>query len=178
MNSPTAKRPFAAHLHHLALNSSNPVALAQFHARAMGLQLRETADGLLGLAEGRRIFFVEGEPKSLAYAGFAVADQMELVLLETRLTASRWPFEIARDGNVFFEPGAIELSDPDGNHLFFGLPRKAQDEPASRLTTLLMKQARYGRPFFVAVRSITVSQFSKPRTIVLIIIAMRSAIGG
>jgi catechol 2,3-dioxygenase len=137
MNSPTAKRPLAAHLHHLALNSSNPVALAQFHARAMGLQLRETADGLLGLAEGRRIFFVEGEPKSLAYASFAVADQAELVLLEDRLTESRWPFEIVRDGNGLFEAGAIELSDPDGNHLFFGLPRKAQDEPASRLSARL-----------------------------------------
>lgn len=137
MNSPTANRPIAARLHHLALNSPNPVALAEFHARAMGLQLRETADGLLGLAEGRRTFFVEGEPKSLAYAGFAVADQAELVLLEARLTAGRWPFEIVRNGNVLFEAEAIKLSDPDGNLLFFGLPKNPRNEPASHLTARL-----------------------------------------
>jgi catechol 2,3-dioxygenase len=137
MISPTAKPPIAAHLHHLALNSPNPVALAEFHARAMGLELRETADGLLGLAEGRRIFFVEGEVKSLSHAGFAVPDQAELAVLEARLTASRWPFEIVRDGNVLYEPGAIELRDPDGNRLFFGLPRKAPDELASHLVARL-----------------------------------------
>ena len=119
----TTDRPLAATLHHLALGSPDPRALAAYHERVMGLSLRDTKRGILGQAEGRRTYFVPGEARTLAFAGFAVDGANELDALRGRLRDAEWPFEELDGGTELFEPGVVVLDDPDGHRLFFGVAR-------------------------------------------------------
>ena len=119
--------PLAASLHHLGLGSPDPRALASFHERVMGLSLRQTDNGILGEAPGRRLYFLPGETKSLAVAGFALGSPDDLVGLHARLRAGDWPFEELLDGTELFGPGAISLKDPDGNRLLFGIAHPDPD---------------------------------------------------
>lgn len=120
-----ADQPLTATLHHLALGSPDPDALARYHERAMGLSLRSTPEGVLGEAAGRRTYFVDGKANSLAFAGFAVDRVEELDKLTARLLASGAVFRVLQDGTELFESGALDVADPDGNRLRFGLPRPA-----------------------------------------------------
>lgn len=125
-------RPLAASLHHMALCSPDPQALAAFHQRALGLTLRSTGRGILGEGPGRRTYFVPGEAKSLAFAAYAVDGDDDLVALKARLTRAGWEFEELSEATELFSAAALSLRDPDGNHLFFGLalPSAAQANDA------------------------------------------------
>lgn len=115
--------PLEARLHHIALGSPDCAALAQFHARVMGLTLSPTSDGFYGHAPGRRIYFVAGAPQKLAFAAFAVADAEQLAALRGRLLRTGWPHAALLHPTDQFASGAITLDDPDGNRLFFGIER-------------------------------------------------------
>ena len=133
----TTDRPLAATLHHIALGSPDPRALAAYHERVMGLSLRDTERGILGQAMGRRTYFVPGEAKTLAFAGFAVDGAEELVALKGRLRSAGWPFEEGDAGTELFEPGAGTLNDPDDHRLFFGVARSPAEEGGERLPARL-----------------------------------------
>ena len=130
-------RPLAATLHHIGLGSPDPRALAAYHQRVMGLSLRDTERGILGETTGRRTYFVPGEARTLAFAGFAVDGADEIVALEERLRAAGWPFEILDGGTELFEPGAIAIDDPDDHRLFFGVARPSRDEDGEQLAARL-----------------------------------------
>ncbi|WP_324698863.1 VOC family protein [Novosphingobium sp. RL4] len=118
-------KPLQATLHHIALGSPDCEKLAQFHHRVMGLDIRPEGDGFLGTAPGRRVHFVPGAAKTLVFAGFAVVAQDDLDALEQRLVARKWTFDRLIEGTEQFLPGAIEVVDPDGNMMRFGLGRTA-----------------------------------------------------
>lgn len=110
-----------ATLHHIALASPDPRALAAFHARALGLSVTECEQGLLGMGPQRRTYFVSGPAKALAFAAYAVADERELEALSGRLTAAGVAFDSAEETGLLVE-GAIGARDPDGNRILFGIP--------------------------------------------------------
>lgn len=123
----TIPPPLTAKLHHISLGTPDPGALAAWHAKVIGLTLMPLGEDILGISAHRRIIFSRGDRGSLAKAGFAVPDQPMLDGLVARLDAYGWPY--ARIGQrSLFEPGAIELADPDGNHLAFGLTAANQAE--------------------------------------------------
>src|SRR5579883_438553 len=127
MNAPD-DRPLAARLHHIALVSPDPGALAAFHERVMGLKLRRTDRGILGETAERHIYFLPGGRKTLAFAGFAVDNESGLASLKARLERASWPHDVRENGTELFGPGVISLDDPDGNRLLFGLAR-ASEQP-------------------------------------------------
>ena len=126
-------RPLAARLHHIALGSPDPRALAAYHERVMGLSLRDTDRGILGEAAGRRTYFVPGEAKSLAFAGFALDGADDRDALKARLRAAGWPFEEWQDGTDLFEPGVVVVDDPDDHRLFFGIARRPDADAGDHL---------------------------------------------
>lgn len=113
----------SAHLLYIGLGSPDPARLAQFHGEVMGLTVRDTPEGLLGQGPSRQLFFVPGEAKTLAFAGFAVADSADLTALEVRLRAAGAAFSVKSDGTHLLQPGALEVIDPDGNRIAFGVAR-------------------------------------------------------
>lgn len=113
-------KKLSATLHHIALESPDPQALADFYAHAMALDLAVKDGVVIGEAEGRMVKFLPGTAKKLALAAYALADGDELSRLTERLDAAAWPFDpVATDE---FDD-AIELSDPDGNVFVFGTLR-------------------------------------------------------
>lgn len=120
----------AARLHHIALGSPDPEALAAFHEQAMGLALRQTQSGILGEAAGRRTYFVTGEAKSLVFAAFAVDNVANLQGLAERLDRHNWAYDRTGHDSDFFVAGAISLIDPDGNQFVFGVA-PPNEEPSS-----------------------------------------------
>lgn len=109
-------RPLRATLYELGLHSDDPERLKAFYAAALGYRF----DGHgLGIARDRRVTIAQGQPKTLAYAAYAVPDAGELDALERRLEGAGAPFE--RIDMPGLTPGAIALSDPDGNQFRFGV---------------------------------------------------------
>lgn len=125
-------RPLQARLHHIGLGSPDCAALADFHARVMGLTLAPAPEGIYGEAPGRRLYFVPGEAKTLAFAAFATAGAQDLKAIRQRLDLVAWPYRVHDEGTEQFMPGALSLADPDGNQLVFGQARRGE-EPAEQV---------------------------------------------
>lgn len=111
-----------AALHELALGNPEPETLARFYTDALGYAFARDAHGLLGVAAERRLRLVEGQPRTLSYAAFAVQDRGDLAGLTARLAAAGTPVESTQ------LPGmaeALSFRDPDGNRFVFGLAEPA-----------------------------------------------------
>jgi catechol-2,3-dioxygenase len=118
---PDQRRPescLQARLHHLALRSEEPDALAQFYAGAMGYTVERQGEAVVLGASDRTLIIEPGPSKALAYAAFAVPDTAELGRLRARVEAAGIS---VRDfpSRVFAD--AITVSDPDGNEIVFGI---------------------------------------------------------
>jgi catechol 2,3-dioxygenase-like lactoylglutathione lyase family enzyme len=122
---PQSFPPLRASLHHLAIASPDPMALAGFYAQALGLELVSGEDRALAAGPDRRLQFVEGAKKSLALAAYAVEDESELDTLRRRCSALG--VTVHDHADPMFQPGAVRVVDPDGNRIAFGLGR---DVPA------------------------------------------------
>jgi len=127
-----------AYLHHLALCSPDPAALASFYADTMDMQVRRMAPGTW-LCEGpmRRMILTEGVEKSLAYAGFACRDSEGLSAI--RGHAARAGLPLLPSPSTLFGDEAFSVRDPDGNIIVFGLggreeQRKGLRGPLQHLT--------------------------------------------
>ena len=75
-----------AYLHHIAYESANPKALAEFYSRAMDMELvHESAEAYRCEGPRRRMVVVPGENKKLAYLG--VFGKVEPAVRETHKNA-------------------------------------------------------------------------------------------
>jgi catechol 2,3-dioxygenase-like lactoylglutathione lyase family enzyme len=108
-----------AYLHHLALCSREPAALAAFHADMMDMQARAIASGDW-LCEGpmRRLIITEGASKTLAYAGFACRDDAGLAGI--RAHAAGAGLVLLPSPSPLFGDAAFGVRDPDNNLILFG----------------------------------------------------------
>ncbi|QET01687.1 glyoxalase [Cupriavidus pauculus] len=121
-------------LHHLHLHSESPGQLAEFYRNLFELDAVAAPDGIYGLTGGERAIVIHpGASGELAMAAYAARTREELSVLRERLS------DVARDGGigseVFFEPGAFSVTDPQGRRLLFGVPRtrRRPDRMAARL---------------------------------------------
>jgi catechol 2,3-dioxygenase-like lactoylglutathione lyase family enzyme len=124
----------SATLDHIALGSPDPEALGAFYGRALGLTLERRGEGWWGEGPERRLHFLPGEAKTLAYAAYRVDDRNELENLRARLDAAQWP--TAPSPSPRFDE-AVALRDPDGNLLVFGLVAEEAARPADGLPARL-----------------------------------------
>jgi len=110
----------SAYLHHLHLGSPDPERLAKFYADAMDMSAA-AEDGGSWVARGpaRRLQFSQGPAQKLLSAGFALRDAAGLVGLRDR--AEQSGLAPAGAETAFLQPGAFEVTDPDGNSIVFGL---------------------------------------------------------
>jgi catechol 2,3-dioxygenase-like lactoylglutathione lyase family enzyme len=149
-----------AALHHFALESEAPAALAQFYEAALGFRFERSGAAWLGRAQDRQIMLVPGRSRQLAFAAYAVPDAAELRRLERRIGDAGWSWEPCE--TPFFAE-ALAISDPDGTRLIFGLPLDEADAagatPPARLQHLVMASTNAQRvtTFFETVLGFTLS---------------------
>jgi catechol 2,3-dioxygenase len=124
-----------AALHHLHITSSNPQALADFYQKQFDLQAEPgMVAGRYVLHGGARSFIIsEGPNASLACSGYAVRDGAALSALRERLQASG--LAVTTPDNPLYQPGSVEVTDPQGRKTSFGVPRypAAADAAPARL---------------------------------------------
>jgi catechol 2,3-dioxygenase-like lactoylglutathione lyase family enzyme len=109
-----------AYLHHIALLSDRPEELASFYAGALDMDAVKVSGGEWRCTgPGRRITFLRGKPRTLAYAGIACRDADGLDQLRDRVVGRALAIKDAPGS--FFESGAFAVDDPDGNTIAFGL---------------------------------------------------------
>jgi catechol 2,3-dioxygenase-like lactoylglutathione lyase family enzyme len=113
------KAPLRAALHHLAIGSPHPKALAEFYARVMEMSVSDAAGVWQARGPDRQLMFTDGPAKSLAFACFAVADEQQLVMLRQRCAVHGVPVEPW--ASALLQSGAMSMIDPDGNRVVFGL---------------------------------------------------------
>jgi catechol 2,3-dioxygenase len=119
------------YLHHLVLLSDRPDELASFYADALNMDTERAGAGAwLCTGPGRRVAFLQGTPRTLAYAGFACRDRDGLEALRARAIAEGLPIDAAP--GPFFREGAFAVRDPDGNTIAFGLSEH-REPPRGRL---------------------------------------------
>jgi catechol 2,3-dioxygenase len=127
------------YLHHLSFESLCPERLALFYSNVMDMDFNKQSDTEWRCeGPGRRMVFVPGENKKMAYAGMACRDREGLEALRSRVLSEN--IKISDSSSSYFEDGAFSLKDPDGNLLCFGIARftdnkrKAIKGPIQHLT--------------------------------------------
>ena len=111
-----------AHLHHLAFESADPQAMADFYRDIMQMeQTRISDDEWRCEGPERRMVIVRGEPGKLAYAGFALRDREGLDALRARAMAEG--IAINDVPSPYYEDGAFAVRDPDGHTVCFGMAK-------------------------------------------------------
>lgn len=118
-----------AYLHHIALFTEQPAALAAFYADALDMDAGESDRGIWRCSGlGRRVAFLQGPSNTLAYAAFACRDSDGLEQLHNRAMTGNLSIESAACD--FPLKDAFAVRDPDGNSIVFGL---ADDDGPGRV---------------------------------------------
>lgn len=107
-----------ATLYELSLATESLSSQSDYYGRALGYRFVDDGRGLIGTALDRRLRLVEGPPRTLDYAAYAVSDADDLTALKVRAQAAGalvgetpWP--------GFIGP-VLRIADPDGNQFLFG----------------------------------------------------------
>jgi catechol 2,3-dioxygenase-like lactoylglutathione lyase family enzyme len=117
-----------AYLHHLAFESPSPQRLAEFYAATLGMPLhRAAAEEWRCEGPRRKMIFVPGERRKMAYAGFALRDADGAEALRAR--AASEGITILPSPSPYLREGAFAVRDPNGQCICFGLAA-AGEEPA------------------------------------------------
>ena len=126
------------YLHHLAVGSPRPSALAQFYANVMDMTAAKAGEEEWRCeGPGRRVIVSHGEERNLKFAGFACRDKPGLALLRANLKFKGIPQ--SPSPSPYFGKEAFAVKDPDGNLICFGLaqpevPRPCLKGPLQHLT--------------------------------------------
>jgi catechol 2,3-dioxygenase-like lactoylglutathione lyase family enzyme len=117
-----------AYLHHIAFESAAPQRLAEFYAETMGMQVHQIVENEWR-CQGpmRRMIFVPGENRKLAFAGFACRDADALEALQSKAISEG--IELLESQSPFLCEGAFAVRDPNGQRVCFGLAMPAEDAP-------------------------------------------------
>lgn len=116
------------YLHHIALESVRPGELAAFYAKTLDMELAQMGpDEWRCVGPARRLAFLRGTSKKLAYAGLACRDRGSLD--EMRARASSEGLTIEASPSAFFGDEAFSVRDPDGNVISIGLSKDHGPEP-------------------------------------------------
>lgn len=109
-----------AYLHHVAMESPDPDALAAFYSRVMQMAASPSGDGEWR-CEGpaRRFVAVKGTSRKMAYAGLACRDADAVRGLKAYVEKSA--IEILTCPSPYFTDEAFAVRDPDGNLICFGV---------------------------------------------------------
>jgi catechol 2,3-dioxygenase-like lactoylglutathione lyase family enzyme len=126
---------FTAQLDHIAVNSPDPKALAEFYGRAMQMQVNPVDNGGYQ-CEGleRRMVFYPGEAKTQRYYGWNLPSQADVDNLRGRLHTAG--LHTTASPSPFFNEQAFSVQDPDGHTLVVGhdpSPRNRQQGLPARL---------------------------------------------
>jgi catechol 2,3-dioxygenase len=138
VSATTARRPatwLTATLHHLVIATPNPTALAEFYRVALRYEVTEQQGRIFATGLDRQLLFVPGTAKTLAGAGFAVADREELKRLRLRIEGCQWPY---REGASPLLSDSISVCDPDGTEIIFGVA-KTEETPIPETPALLAR---------------------------------------
>lgn len=112
-----------ARLHHLGMQTPRGAELADFYRSALGYRFEAVDDRFVGRAHDRRLVLAPGPAKGLAFIGYAVTVE-ELGRLGARIAGAGHDHRPVETD--LFSP-ALEVRDPDGNLLVFGVPREPAD---------------------------------------------------
>jgi catechol 2,3-dioxygenase len=116
--SSVAAMLWPARLHHVAMGSPDPHALARFYADHLDFSATREADTFILRGHERRLVVAPGSARQLLYAGFDLASPERVESYRTVLHRDGVTTEASI--TPFFAPGAFAVTDPDGNRMVFG----------------------------------------------------------
>ena len=122
-----------ARLHHVAIGSPDPAALARFYADHLDFAATRDGDAFTLRGAERRLIIAPGAARHLLYAGFDLGGSARVA--SYRAALRRDGVEAEDFTSPFFAPGAFCVADPDGNRMGFGagLPDAAMPGRPARL---------------------------------------------
>ena len=111
---------WSAVLDHVCLETSSPQTMRSFYRDALGMQETELGRSSW-LLEGpeRRLVLTKGMSKKLTFSSFQVADDDKMVLLRKHIEAEG--YTVIEKSVALFQQKVLELTDPDGNIICFGV---------------------------------------------------------
>lgn len=113
-----------ARLHHFALTSDSPEAIADWYVRAMGYEKETYGNGWLLRGGERHIIILPGKKSQVAFSSYAVRDAVHLANVSEKLAAAECNIEIFE--TPLFRDDAISTTDHDGNVFVFGVPSQGK----------------------------------------------------
>ena len=108
------------YLHHLEIQSKNPLILAKFYSNAMNMQLNKVSNEKI-ICDGpsRKIIITQGNNKILSYAGMVCRSEENLVGFKSFLVQNQ--VQIKEFKSEIYKTGSFFILDPDDNQICFGI---------------------------------------------------------
>ena len=108
------------YLHHLEIQSNNPLGLAKFYSSVMSMQLNKVNNKkTICNGPSRKIIITQGNNKTLSYAGMVCRSEENLARFKSFLVQNQ--VQIQEFKSEIYKTGSFSILDPDDNKICFGI---------------------------------------------------------
>ena len=109
------------YLHHLEIQSDNPLGLAKFYSSVMSMKLNKINNNNKIICNGpsRKIIITKGNNKTLSYAVMVCRSEKNLARFKSFLVQNH--VQIKEFNSETYKTGSFSILDPDDNQICFGI---------------------------------------------------------
>ncbi|MDG2458019.1 MAG: hypothetical protein P8N41_03675, partial [Alphaproteobacteria bacterium] len=108
------------YLHHLEIQSNNPLGLAQFYSSVMSMQLNKVNNKqIICNGPSRKIIISKGNNRTLSHVGMACRSKNNLDRFKSFLVQNH--VQIKEFNSEIYKTGSFSILDPDDNQICFGI---------------------------------------------------------
>ena len=108
------------YLHHLEIQSDNPLGLAKFYSSVMSMKLNKINNKkIICNGPSRKIIITKGNNKTLSYAGMVCRSEKNLARFKSFLVQNQ--VQIKEFKSEIYKNGSFSILDPDDNQICFGI---------------------------------------------------------
>tara|TARA_B110001452_G_scaffold66085_1_gene52963 strand:- start:1030 stop:1479 length:450 start_codon:yes stop_codon:yes gene_type:complete len=108
------------YLHHLEIQSDNPLGLAKFYSSVMSMKLNKINNKkIICNGPSRKIIITKGNNKTLSYAGMVCRSEKNLARFKSFLVQNQ--VQIKEFKSEIYKTGSFSILDPDDNQICFGI---------------------------------------------------------
>ena len=115
-----------AYLHHIALNTTQPLKLAKFYEKALSIERKPIKGGWILSGGRRKVLILTNKHNSLGFASFACQDSHSFKALKKAFMEKG--IKTLQDDKSLFDNDNFYILDCDGNKIYFGLDKNKSNK--------------------------------------------------
>ena len=108
------------YLHHLEIQSNNPLGLAKFYSSVMSMEINKLNNKkFICNGPSRKIIITQGNNRTLSHVGMVCRSERNLIGFKSFLVQNQ--VQIKEFNSEIYKTGSFSILDPDDNQICFGI---------------------------------------------------------